>query len=301
MPSPKPKVLVLLATLNGERFIKQQILSIHKQSNCDISILLSDHGSIDKTLEIVKGLKKIYKLKLKILINKKTNKGFSANYIYLFMNANIESYDYVALSDQDDIFMKNKFDESINLLNKKKCVGVSTSVKCFGLSKKVLRQSDKITNFDFLFEGAGQGCTFIIKANDFLAFKNFCKKNIGLIKNFYYHDWLIYLFFRAHKANWFFYSKPLTQYRIHTLNNTGEKYSIAGFLKRFLKILNGWYLKQIVYAIKIYNRTQSKSNQIKISFLNMFILIVFHGRRKFSDRFFSVFVLLSYLFVRKNV
>jgi rhamnosyltransferase len=294
----KNKILVLLASFNGEKFIEEQILSIKNQSSSNISILVSDDGSNDNTLSILSNLREKYNLDLKILSNKIKTGSFNGNFLNLFINADTQNYDFIALSDQDDIFLKNKFKESINITQCSDCVGVSSAVNTFGLSNKLLRQSGKISKFDFLFEGAGQGCTFVIKSKDFYLFKKFCLKNLELITKFYYHDWLIYLFFRTTGKKWFFYHKPLTKYRIHSENNTGEKYSIGGVLKRFLKILNGWYLGQIIYAIKIHNKLQ-KSNQIKISFFNLFILIVFHGRRKLSDRFLSIFCLLSYPFISR--
>ena len=167
------------------------------------------------------------------------------------------------------------------------------------MANKQLIQSGKISKCDFLFEGAGQGCTYVIKSQEFLLFQKFCQDNLELIKNFYYHDWLIYLFFRSHKKNWFFYHKHLTKYRIHSNNNTGDKYSIIGILKRFYKIFNGWYLGQILHAIRIHNKIQPKYNQIKINFFSLFKLIVLHGRRKLSDRLASLFSLFSYPFMKK--
>jgi rhamnosyltransferase len=288
-----------MATFNGEKFIEKQILSIKNQFSSNISILVSDDGSNDNTLFILKKLKEKHKLDLKILSNKIKTESFNGNFINLFLNANVSNFDYIALSDQDDIFLQNKFKTSIDILNSGNFSAISTTVKTFGSSNKFLRQSSKISKYDFLFEGGGQGCSFVMKSKDFLLFKKFCLVNLEFLKSFYYHDWLIYLFFRSTGMSWCFYDNALTKYRIHSTNNTGEKYSFGGVLKRFLKILNGWYLNQIIHAIKIHNRISPKSNQIKISFFNLFILIVFHGRRKLSDRFVSLFCLFCYPFKKR--
>jgi len=294
----KNRVLVLMATFNGEKFIEEQILSVINQSDCNISILVSDDGSKDNTLSIICKLREKYNLDLKILSNKINTDSFNGNFINLFLNANVSKYDFIALSDQDDIFVRYKFKSSIALLNKGNFAAISSAVETFGKSNRVLIQSNKISKFDYLFEGAGQGCTFVIRAKDFLLFKKFCIENLEYIKNFYYHDWLIYLFFRANEKKWFFYDKPLTKYRIHSKNNTGDKLSILGILKRLLKIFNGWYLKQIIHAITIHNLSKPKVNHIKINFLNLFFIIVFHGRRKYSDRSASLLSLFSYPFIK---
>jgi glycosyltransferase involved in cell wall biosynthesis len=52
----KNKILVLLASFNGEKFIEEQILSIKNQTSSNISILVSDDGSNDNTLSILSNL-----------------------------------------------------------------------------------------------------------------------------------------------------------------------------------------------------------------------------------------------------
>lgn len=298
MNSYRSKVLVLMATFNGEKYIEEQIISIIDQSACDVSILISDDDSDDKTINLINKIKNKYKIKIEVIKNKHRNLTPSSNFYNLFINSKIENFDYIALSDQDDIFLRNKFSESIRMIIEENVSAVSTSVQCFGHSKNILNQSGRLTKFDFLCEGAGQGCTFILSANEFLKFQKFCKLNTALVSNFYYHDWLIYLFFRANKFDWFFSKQCLTKYRIHKNNNTGSKYTFLGFFFRFKKIISGWYLKQIIIAINIYNLLK-KDCIIRINFISLFNIIVFHGRRKFSDRIFSIFSLLSYPFIRK--
>ena len=48
------KILILLATYNGEQFIAEQLETIKNQSKVSIDILVSDDSSSDDTLEIVK-------------------------------------------------------------------------------------------------------------------------------------------------------------------------------------------------------------------------------------------------------
>ena len=70
------KVAILLCTFNGERFIKDQLISLRNQKKVKIKLFIIDDGSIDNTLQIIKKFnitKKIYKTKilnqLKIFIN----------------------------------------------------------------------------------------------------------------------------------------------------------------------------------------------------------------------------------------
>ena len=47
------KICVLLSTYNGERYLEEQLESLVKQENVDVSILVRDDGSTDKTCEIL--------------------------------------------------------------------------------------------------------------------------------------------------------------------------------------------------------------------------------------------------------
>ena len=70
------KVLVLLSTYNGEKYLKEQIDSVLAQKNTDVSILVRDDGSTDKTLEILEKYKKDGKLEWYTGKNLKPAKSF---------------------------------------------------------------------------------------------------------------------------------------------------------------------------------------------------------------------------------
>ena len=48
------KVLVLLSTYNGEKFLKEQLDSILSQKHVDVYLLIRDDGSRDATRDIIK-------------------------------------------------------------------------------------------------------------------------------------------------------------------------------------------------------------------------------------------------------
>jgi len=96
------KVSVCMATYNGEKYLKKQIDSIILNLGIDDELIVSDDGSTDHTKEIVnsyvKNDKRIH------LIN-----GPQCGVIRNFENAIKESKgDIIFLSDQDDIWDKNK-------------------------------------------------------------------------------------------------------------------------------------------------------------------------------------------------
>jgi rhamnosyltransferase len=284
----KYKVLVLLANYNSSKYIINQLKSIQLQRNCDITVNIVDDCSSDDGVEKIKKFKSINKnFKIRLLINN-TNVGYAINFYNLITLADSKNFDYIAYSDHDDYFYASKFYSSINALIQKKCDAISTPVVCFGQKNRVLSQSPNQTKYDFLFEGAGQGCTFVMRAKPFEEFKNFSKKNHKIIQHFYFHDWLTYIFFRAKGYKWLFHNNALTKYRIHNTNLVGNKFSIKGIQYRLSKLFNGWYYYQVLLASEIAYRIDSNIISIKhTNSLNLIITLFFHSRRKYSERFIS--------------
>lgn len=96
------KVSICLATYNGEKFIFEQIDSVLKQIGQNDEVIVSDDGSTDKTLEIIRNIEDS---RIKILINQ-GERGYTPN----FQNALKESTgDIIFISDQDDVWLPGKY------------------------------------------------------------------------------------------------------------------------------------------------------------------------------------------------
>jgi len=95
------KVSVCLASYNGEKFIKEQLTSILKQLSSEDEIIVSDDGSTDNTIGIVKSFEDP---RIKIYHNE-GEKGYTRN----FENAlRLSTGDVIFLSDQDDVWIEGK-------------------------------------------------------------------------------------------------------------------------------------------------------------------------------------------------
>ena len=53
-----PRFVVLMATFNGEKWINDQIETILSQTDVSVDLYISDDGSQDNTLKIIKKLQK---------------------------------------------------------------------------------------------------------------------------------------------------------------------------------------------------------------------------------------------------
>jgi glycosyltransferase involved in cell wall biosynthesis len=113
-------ISVCMATYNGEAFLKKQVDSILSQLSEEDELVVSDDGSTDSTIEILKLYNdsriKIYNHESKKNPYYKDSKV--ARVTYNFENAlkNAKG-DYIFLSDQDDVWKDNKVKECISVLN----------------------------------------------------------------------------------------------------------------------------------------------------------------------------------------
>lgn len=104
-----------MATYNGEKFLHEQIESILVQLEPDDELIISDDGSSDNTLNIIKSFNDS---RIKIFYNTSTH-GVNGNFENALRNAKGE---YIFLSDQDDVWLHGKIEACINELKNVDCV-----------------------------------------------------------------------------------------------------------------------------------------------------------------------------------
>lgn len=98
------KVAVLLATFNGEKFIKEQLDSIINQSYKDFTLYISDDGSTDGTVEMIKEYQKKYPSIITVLDEHKPTGSACKNFLYLLEQVASDVY---LFCDQDDVWLEN--------------------------------------------------------------------------------------------------------------------------------------------------------------------------------------------------
>jgi glycosyltransferase involved in cell wall biosynthesis len=100
-----PLVSVVIATYNGARFIRQQLESIIAQTYNNLEIIVVDDASTDATVTIVDDYtRQDDRIKL---VTARENLGFLKNFERGVLASRGE---YVALSDQDDIWLPEKIE-----------------------------------------------------------------------------------------------------------------------------------------------------------------------------------------------
>ncbi|MGD0494387.1 MAG: glycosyltransferase [Steroidobacteraceae bacterium] len=240
-----PKVLVLLAAYNGSRWIADQISSILRQAHVDVHLLISDDGSSDSTLTEIQ--KYIVDPRVHIVSAPVPSGSAAQNFLSLFRNTIADEYGFVALSDQDDIWNEQKLARACSALIDAGASGYSCAVTAFwnGGRRAILRQVDATTESDFLFEGAGQGCTFVITSDLYRRLREFFLRHPAETASVHYHDWAIYALSRLWQTRWFFDQRPMLMYRQHEDNDTGARLSARGIRMRVSLLKSGWYRQQL--------------------------------------------------------
>jgi rhamnosyltransferase len=204
-------------------------------------------------------------------------------------------YDYIAFADQDDIWLDRKLSYGINKILKKNVDAFSSNVSAFfeGGIETLIKKSQPQKKYDYYFESAGPGCTYVIKSNSLQKFKVFLCENFKKIEDVALHDWIIYAYFRTHQMTWHIDGKSLMKYRQHNSNYLGSNAGLEAFFKRLNLVRNGWYINQvrtIFFVVTIKNETSFKLEKLFL------IKNFFHLRRSLRDAIFLLIVILLFQF-----
>ena len=99
-------VSIVMCTYNGERYLKEQLMSLLNQTYSPIEIIIQDDLSTDNTLEIIHDYQERYPNIIHSFQNSR-RLGYNQNFLTAYQKAN--GY-YIASADQDDIWETNKIE-----------------------------------------------------------------------------------------------------------------------------------------------------------------------------------------------
>lgn len=229
------KVVILMSTYNGEKYLEEQLESLLKlkKDNFDIFIRIRDDGSSDKTIQI---LKKYSKKVNNLEWYQGENKGPSNSFLELLFNQ--KDFDYYAFCDQDDVWDENKVIEAIRQMRKQsndKEILYFSAVNVVDEKLNFIEKMEprmKITFESSFVLNPAIGCTML--------FNN--KLKIALMKlklsgQICMHDFLIYKVSQAIGANIIYDSNSYINYRQHENNVLGIKTKKSFFknIKYFIR------------------------------------------------------------------
>lgn len=203
-------ISVCITTYNGEKYIEEQLESILKQLKNNDEVVISDDGSSDKTIQLIKGFQDS---RIKLFINSFKNIILNFEFVLNKATGNI-----IFLSDQDDIWYDNKVSEVVKILRNYDLVYTNASVfkdtKEDGFLFNKRKRNGLLSNF---IKNYCLGATMAFKSS-------FLKYSLPFPKNIEMHDMWIY-FISEFYGKTYYYKEPLIYYRRHGSNasNASEK------------------------------------------------------------------------------
>lgn len=249
------RVLVLMSTYNGEKYLREQLDSLFSQKDVDMTLLVRDDGSSDGTISVLEEYCIMYPSKIKII--RGANCGCKDSFFLLMKEAvkSYPEYDYYAFSDQDDIWLDDKLISGVNALDKEKnpiklyyCDPQFVDEDLNTLDIKPIPARNTLEE-SFILQPC-IGCGMIFSPS---VLKNGAKADSTMIN---IHDAWIYRVTLALGGTILKDRNPHILYRQHSSNVIGYNQSLRGRWKRRLKLFidaECWRSKQAVELLRLYD------------------------------------------------
>lgn len=205
-----PLVSVVMATFNGERFIREAIESVVNQTFESFEFIIVDDGSTDNTATLVKGIEDT---RIKY-IKKDYNSGISDS---LNLGISKAKGKYIARMDDDDVCMPNRFEEQVAILeHNDNIVLCGTSAMLNNPSRiKVGHKNHEAIKIEMLFRNPIIHPTVMMRKEALLKHMY----NIKKVPSEDYDLWSRLLC----EGEFFNIEKPLLFYRYHNTSETSTR------------------------------------------------------------------------------
>jgi len=238
-------VAVLMATYNGAEFLPQQLDSLAAQTHANWRLWVSDDGSTDATLDILRGYQAAWGEE-RLRIGQGPGRGFQANFLTLSARPDL-SADYYAWSDQDDVWRPEKLARALERLGP---LGVERPALYCGRTIYIDRLGREVGLAPLMnhsppgFANALMQC--ICGANT-MVFNQAARAHLAAQPDLAVvtHDWWAYQLVTGCGGLVFYDLEPLVRYRLHGKNLVGKNRGLFPRWKRLRKVLNGEWRRDI--------------------------------------------------------
>lgn len=216
-------ILILLSTYNGDRFLKEQLISLQDQKNVEVCCIARDDGSEDQSINILKEFSKKWN---NLIVIEGENIGCANSYLELLkvaVNYNMP-VDYFAFCDQDDVWIETKLNTAVSILETMPahkpilyCSNLTLVDENLNVISNMYKKDiGKLTKGSALVERFGTGCTMVFNKKMVEKFVSY-KPTYPIL-----HDrwaFLIGIFF----GHVYYDNNPTILYRQHSRNIVGAQ------------------------------------------------------------------------------
>lgn len=236
-----PLVAVLMCTLNGGAYIRDQLNSIVAQSLRPSTLMISDDGSTDQTQEVLSLFQQSHR-DAEVTLWDGPKKGYSANFFNLLANCPSD-VDFVALADQDDVWLPAKLARACKALEKhsdRPALYGSATIVCDADLKNGYLSRIPNTELGFghaLAQNFAGGNTMVLNAAALRLVQGAIRRNITVPV----YDWFLYQLISGAGGAIIFDDEPSVLYRQHSANAIGAARGIRPRLWRLMQMTRGRY------------------------------------------------------------
>lgn len=222
------KVVVLLSTYNGEKYINEQLQSLYAQKDVDLTLLVRDDGSSDSTRSILDAEKTAGRLTWY------TGENLKPAFSFWNLLQNAPQSPFYAFCDQDDVWDNDKLRVAVDMLS----TAGETPALYFCQTRlvdselkeiKSVRISPLLTYGESLIYHFVTGCTMVMNSAMREILLSYKPEFIRM------HDIWVYNVAQAVGAQVFFDSEPHISYRQHGGNAVGQANTLKAVWKARIK------------------------------------------------------------------
>jgi glycosyltransferase involved in cell wall biosynthesis len=251
-----PSVAILMCTMQGQRFLAQQLNSIAIQSHPRWAIWASDDGSADHTEAILEYFQAHWG-EDRLSIHHGPAVGSTANFLALTCRADIDA-DFFAYADQDDVWESDKLERAVAWLQ-----SVPADVPALYGSRTLLvdarnqqighsplfRRQPSFRNALVQNIAGGNTMVFNRAARDLLRLAG---EDVEAVT----HDWWAYMLVTACGGQVHYDPVPTVRYRQHDRNQYGANRSLGAQMSRANQLLQGRFRGWVDANISALTRVQ---------------------------------------------
>jgi glycosyltransferase involved in cell wall biosynthesis len=235
-----PTVHILLATYNGGRYLNEQLESLARQTHCAWTLTVSDDGSIDDSLAIVKRFASQVAQPVTVLQGPMQGSS-TANFCYLVAQAQADKVqDLYAFCDQDDVWHDDKLQRAVHWHAQNPSQNVRLYCGRTQFANERLQPTsispgiNRLPSFgNALVQNIASGNTMVFSHAVLLAQKKVAPEHSV------WHDWTTYIVATALGGLVWFDDEPFLYYRQHAGNVIGANDGLKAQIARMRPLFEG--------------------------------------------------------------
>ncbi len=235
----RPCVTILLCTFNGAQFLAQQLASLEHQTHWNWRLIVSDDGSTDDTLAILRSFAR--RVSQSVELREGPRCGPAANFLSLAADPSIKG-EYFAFCDQDDIWRSSKLSYALGRLEA--LPGEFPAL--YGARTRLMRADGSPLGFSPRFSKPLSFANALVQSiagANTMVFNRATKRLLeqaGAV-NTVSHDWWTYQLVSGAGGTFLYDPVPHVDYRQHSANRIGCNRGLRAQWKRFHMVLKGGF------------------------------------------------------------